>query len=294
MITSNFTGNLGNHMWIYAITRAVAEKNGYKWGFNPVTEYDYYNGVPQIEFMDIDYGIKHSFSYNETPPWIKHIWKEKFQPMSFPNGDSIEYHPYQPDIFSVEDDTKLFVRCCQDARYLLPVKEDVKKWFAVKEDNVKLYNERLEKLGIVLDENLTVINIRGGEYKGVPSLILNMEYWWRAINHVLINRNHNMKFIVVTDDIEYAKAIMPQNMNIPVYHFGIGMDYYVINNAKNLILSNSSFAIFPAWLNNNYPYVIAPRYWARHNVSTGYWASTDIWTFDWLFLDGKDGRLYEK
>jgi hypothetical protein len=82
-------------------------------------------------------------------------------------------------------------------------------------------------------------------------------------------------------------------MDIPVFHFGIGMDYYMISQAKNLILSNSSFAILPTWLNKNKPYVIAPRYWARHNVSTGYWANSDMWTFGWNYMD-KDGELYGK
>ncbi len=46
-----------------------------------------------------------------------------------------------------------------------------------------------------------------------------------------------------------------------------------------------TFAIFPAWLNPNNPYVIAPKYWARHNVSTGYWANSSVDTFGFRFLD---------
>lgn len=294
MITSNFTGNLGNHMWIYAITRAVAERNGYKWGFNPMPEFDYFNGVPQLEFMDIDYGIKHYYRYNERPEWVKNEWEEEYCHLNYANGDSVDYHSYQPNIFNIPDNTKLYIRCCQDARYLIDIKDKVSEWFKIKEENAYKYQEILSKLDIVLDDNLAIINIRGGEYKTIPQVLLKKEYWWRAINFLLTQRSHNMKFVVITDDVPYAESIMPPHMNIPVYHFSIGMDYYVINNAKNLILSNSSFAIFPAWLNKNYPYTIAPRFWARHNVSTGYWASSDIWTFDWLFLDDKDGRLYDK
>ena len=56
MITTNLTGNFGNHMWQYSVCRAVAEKLGYEWGINPVPSYDYHNGMNQMYFMDVDFG----------------------------------------------------------------------------------------------------------------------------------------------------------------------------------------------------------------------------------------------
>jgi hypothetical protein len=41
MITTNLTGNLGNHMWQYAVCRTIAEKLGYEWGINPSPSHDY-------------------------------------------------------------------------------------------------------------------------------------------------------------------------------------------------------------------------------------------------------------
>lgn len=283
MITSNLTGNFGNHMFIYSLTRTVAEFKGFKWGFNPITEYDYYGGTPQINFLEVDYGETHDYKYSEIPSWITFEWKEKFE-----RRDGYDYYPFQADIFDIQDCTKMYIPCGQDARYYN--KEKLLKWFKIREENKDFYKAQLKENGIILDENLTVINIRGGEYRGVPSLILRKEYWQDAIK-IMKDRNPKMKFICITDDISYGNNIL--DFKIPVMHFSIGGDYYVINNAKNLILSNSSFAIFPTWLNDNDPFVIAPRYWARHNVSTGYWCGSDIWTFGWKFLD-RDGLLYEK
>ena len=100
-----------------------------------------------------------------------------------------------------------------------------------------------------------------------------------------------MEFLCVSDDPIYASTMF--DAPTLIMHMSIGCDYYAINNAKNLILSNSSFTIFPAWLNENNPYVIAPRYWARHNISDGQWSNTDMWTFGWNYLD-KDGTVYGK
>ena len=66
MITTNLTGNLGNHMWQYAVCRSVAEKLGYDWGINSTPSHDYHNGANQMYFLDVDknrdlaikYGVK--------------------------------------------------------------------------------------------------------------------------------------------------------------------------------------------------------------------------------------------
>lgn len=269
-------------MWIYAVTRAVAERNGYEWGFNPIAEYDYYGGKPQMDFMDIDYGKIHNYTYKTPPSWQKYFWYEKYYHI-----DDFDYHPFQPDVFSTPDDTKLFIRCCQDARYLEDIKPKVEKWFSVKAENLIHYQDTI---GINLDD-FVILNVRGGEYRGIKELILNKKYWDTAIGYMK-DRNPNKKFLCITDDIEYAKSILSND--IEVRHFSIGCDYYIINNAKELILSNSSFAIFPTWLNERKPFVIAPRYWARYNTSNGNWANSDIWTFGWNFLDREDGKLYAR
>jgi len=290
MIISNFTGNLGNHMWIYAVTRAVAEHNGYEWGFNPITEYDYYGGQAQMGFMEIDYGKEHNHKYNDVPDWIKYIWKEKHQMITFPNGEQTSFHYFQPEIFDIEDNTKLYIDCCQDARYVQGYRENIKEWFHIRDDYAEIYRKQLSDHDMFLDENLTVINVRGGEYRGIPSLLLTKDYYDKAIA-IMKKRNPNMRFLCVSDDPVYASTLFDEPTL--VMHMSIGCDYYAINNAKNIILSNSSFSIFPTWLNENNPYVIAPRYWARHNISTGQWANTDMWTFGWNYLD-KDGTLYGK
>lgn len=288
MLTAPLCGNMGNHQLFYAFTRTVAETLGYDFGFNRQPEFDYYNGKEQLDFFDLDYGIEHTSNYSELPKGIEHVWYEKYY--DIPNSQGASFHPYQPEVFDIEDNTKLILRCVQDARYYQDKKEDMKEWFKIKPEKEKEYETILDSYNINLDENLVVLNIRGGEYKGVKSLILQKKYWQDAMN-IMKGKNPKSRFLAVTDDVTYTNNLL--EFKIPVVHNSIGCDYYVISNAKNLIISNSSFAILPTWLNENNPFVIAPRYWARHNISTGYYASSDIWTFDWNFLD-RDGNLYDK
>ena len=56
-------------------------------------------------------------------------------------------------------------------------------------------------------------------------------------------------------------------------------------------MSNSTFAFFPAFTSETVKYVIAPKYWARHNVSDGYWASEQNIYSGFTYMDRK-GKLF--
>lgn len=280
MINVDLTGNICDHLTRYLTVRTLADQLGYSWGINKQTSHDYFGGQEQIGFFDnIDYGIPTNVPYGEMPPEVSNIWEEKYEDC----GDH-SFHPFQPDIFSIKDNTKLILRCMHDARYF--DKQKITHWLKIREEKIEEYNQILKHQYIELDENLCVLNCRGGEYRGVSSLFLEKQYWINATNYMK-SINPKMKFIIITDDPEFFK----RNFDYPTFHFSIACDWFVVNQAQNLILSNSGFAIFPAWINPNVKNLIAPKFWSRYNVSTGYWANSSMWTFGFNFLD-KQNRLW--
>ena len=292
MITCDLKAGFGNQQFSYAITRAVAEYNGYEWGFNPIPEYDMphnYQGVPQFDFFDIDYGKQNSYKSTEFIPGINHFWSEHVEEHSFSDGEIFRFFPYQPEIFGIPDNTRLYVSNCQDARYFEPIKDRVREWFRIKQENIVGYKQALFDFNIVLDDNFCAIHVRGKDFCGDTRILLPLEYYQNAMD-IMLKKNPKMKFGVLTDDVNYGKLLFGNS--IPVMQNELGCDYYIFNVAKNVILSNSSFTLFPTWLSENQPDVIAPRYWWRYNNSRG-WLSSDVWSFGYKFLD-KDGLLYDK
>lgn len=181
-------------------------------------------------------------------------------------------------VFDVEDGT-LLMGNLQAESYFAPNREQLKEWLKVKPEFDSYEYTR---------DNLCVLNLRGGEYASEPALFLRKKYWTDGMAQMKKIRS-DMEFMIVTDDVTMAHKLLP---GIPAYHFPVHGDYVTVKNARYLIISNSSFACFPAFTSETVQKVIAPKYWARHNVSNGYWASEqNIYTgFEYL---GRDGKLYD-
>lgn len=281
MLTTNLTGNFGNHMSQLTICRIVAEKLGYEWGVNPIPSHDYHNGMNQLYFMDVDFG--------KQP--INGIINEYHETWDTYNG--INICRYEDRIFNINDNTILLGGggakggVYQSEDYYINRKSEIINWYKINNEYENQYKNKLSELGIVLDDNLCVINFRGGEYKSVPNLILRKEYWKDAINHML-TLNNAMKFLLITDDVDCANSYMP--FPIQCLHVDIGFDFYCINQAKWNILSNSSFGLWAAWLNTKTNKVIAPKYWSQHNTSSFIWGIGDQYYRCFTYLD-REGNL---
>jgi len=165
----------------------------------------------------------------------------------------------------------------QDEKYFDHNKELVKKWLKVKEE-YDTYE--------YIDDDVCVLNYRGGEYVGFYELYLTREYWLNAMEN-MTKINPNMKFVTITDDVKASQDVLPE---IPAYHFTVDKDYAIIKNSKHVILSNSSFPFFAVYTSDTIENIIAPKYWARHNVSDGYWATSQNIYSGWTYQD-RDGNL---
>jgi hypothetical protein len=290
MITSNFSGNFGDSIKKWILVRIIADLKGYEYGFNPSFNYDYHNHANQFEgLFDLDYGHIHNATYYETPEGITNIWEEKSTHHKTEN-DEYDFYDYQEDIFDIPDNTKIIISCCLDATYYDKYKIKIRQWLNPKKDIKENVLSWLSDNRIELNEDRCTLSARGGEFRGIPNLILRKKYWEDAMK-LMLKRNPNMTFQFVTDDPQYYLQMF--NGEIPVIHHSIAGDYIIINHSRNVVLSNSGFAVWPVYLSDYNPYTIAPLYWARANCSNGYWANSRVNTFtDWKFMN-RNGEIAE-
>ena len=228
---------LGNQLHRYVAARVLAMKKGV--GFGMVAP-EFFKGR---DFMNLEMGQKveceleiENSSGKVTPLGVA-IWEE----------GKYEYNPGFEDVLNNTVIDGEF----QDERYFKNYLREIREWLKVEPLQIEDYK--------------CVINFRGGEYVGVPDLFLPKEYWQLAINRVR-KENMNVVFEVHTDDPETASKFFPSGY--PIIH-DIGLNWRSIRYTKYLILSNSSFAILPALLNEGVKLIVAPEFWGGRNV--GQW-----------------------
>lgn len=292
IITELYNGQgLGNQLWCYAVLRCLSDELGLDFG---VMSPEKFKGK---EFLNIEFGkpVEGGSGPEGGPPSI------------LPNG--IEYyfrekaidHPVakiliskvDQSVYNIKDNTKLDGNF-QSIDYIEKHRDNLKNWIQIDEDkNIKNYES----------EDVCIIHIRGGDFLG--SLAYLDSYYYKRSIEEMLKCNPGMRFYIVTDDPNYASNILPgieiiggsstgsQDRTKADHHIGgpIWMDWSILLNCRNAIISASSFSWWPIWLNDNVN-VIAPMYWADYKRSDGYWSCGDSLIPGWKYLN-RDGTLYD-
>ena len=302
---------LGNQLLAYVSARAIAKSHGYEFGCAGLDHLGInIHSNAGVDFLQIDTG--HEITADEIKNFTRYDEKEEriFVGNSLHdinNGcyvagaDLTLIHEAQPTAIEAQPASStqptalapvqqgqpleptlsyntLLYGNLQDESYFAPYLSELKDWLKIKPDRESDEYTR---------DNLCIINMRGGEYTDSPELFLDRKYWLHGMEQMKKIRS-DMEFMIVTEDVPTANKLLP---GIPAYHFDVAKDYITIKNARYLLLSNSSFAVLPAFTSDTLQYAIAPKYWARHNVSDGYWASEQNIYSIFHYMDRK-GRIF--
>lgn len=276
IVTELYNGQgLGNQLWSYVFTRTLALDRGLDFG---IVGSEKFKGKA---FLNLDFGktVQGGSGPEGGPPAAlpegilryyveKDTWYEKY---------GCDIRDCDPNLLSIEDNTKI-EGCFQSEKFIMHRRNEIRDWLRVSEAYDCYDFSR---------DNVCILNIRGGEYRGTRDLILSKRYWSDAIHNMLRIKN-DLEFVIITDDLKYTRKLFPEYQS---FHFSIGKDYSIVKNAQYLILANSSFSFFPAWTSETVKYVIAPKYWARHNISDGFWACAFNLYRDWMWQD-RSGDLF--
>lgn len=268
---------LGNQLFCYVTTRAIALKQGYEYSIlGSETLANNIHSSCGLYFMDLEFGVPAS---RED---FKQEYAEKEDRLYIGNSrHDLTHGCYITDtdekLLHIEDGT-LMSGNMQAEDYYIEYKDQVKEWLKVKPEYDCYDFSR---------DNLCILHLRCSDYLDSPELFLRKKYWLDGMKHMK-TVNPDMEFMIITNDVKEANKFLP---GIPAYNFDLAKDYAIIKNAKYLLLANSSFAYFPAFTSETVKYILAPKYWARHNVSDGYWASEQNIYEGWHYMDRK-GRVF--
>ncbi|MCR4762370.1 MAG: glycosyl transferase [Lachnospiraceae bacterium] len=270
---------LGNQLFVYVTARAIAKERGCVFGTaGRETLVHNIHDDSGMYFMDLDLG-------EEITPEIKKqmtVFEDEDTRLYIgTSAHDLQHGAYisgpKESIHEVSDNT-LLCGNLQDESYFSRYRDEIGDWLKVK----PAYD-----IHDFTADDLCVIHLRCGDYMADPGLFLERRYWLNGVKYMR-SINPAMRFHVITDEPENARKILPE---FPAVCNDIGTDYAILKNARYLLLSNSSFAVFPALTSTELKLAVAPKYWARHNVSDGYWASEqNIYSF--LHYMDRQGRVF--
>jgi hypothetical protein len=274
---------LGNQLWAYSVIRSIAEDRGCEFGFLGQKRFK-----GDVLFPNLKFGSH----IEASPPAIPRVWipngfKYYYREEIVRNSNGIDVSLFDPKIWSAADGTFLDGGFQSEKYFSNPGK--VKAWFDLGEKT----------------RDVCTINLRGGEFKGVPSLFLPKQYFLDAIS-VVREADPKITFEVVTDDPKLARSWFPDypvhsSGGVKRFHGGLYIhpkrskirdDFAKLQSSKYLILSNSSFSWWGAYTNLNAELIVAPKYWANFNGDDGQWSTGDSLTKSWVWLD-KEGRTFD-
>jgi len=245
MIIPKLVGGLGNQLFQIASSYGVARKSGFDLFLNYDLEWfcmtDY---KKPVEYKQTLY--KNIPSTDHTPP---HIIQE----------ESFSYSPI------LADQPAIMEGYFQSPKYFDDYREEVKNLFCFDSAN--------DCSHLVGDDTIGV-HIRRGDYLNVPTVhgILDLDYYKRALD--LVDGDN---VVICTDDPDWAETHFGGDCQISNFESEVD-DLYLLSQCKKVILSNSSFSWWGAYLGKEKETVIVPSVWFGPDGPSDY---SDIYVKDW-------------
>jgi hypothetical protein len=238
MISCNLQGGLGNQMFQIATTYALAKRNNDTCGFDFEKCYTPLQGHTSTKY---EKNIFKNITKIEKLIPSKTYFEPKF---------SYTEIPYSPNI--------LLNGYFQSNLYFNDFEDEIINLFHFSDDDINTVKDFLKKIN---KKNLpiTVIHIRRGDY------LLNSDFHSICTKEYYLNSIDKLSdscYIFISDDIIWVKNEF-KNQNFFYFESGSEiLDLTLMTIADNVVISNSSFSWWGAYLNRNKnKTIIAPKDW---------------------------------
>jgi len=272
MIATELYGGqgLGNQLWAYVVTRLIADHKGCDFG---IMSPERFKGK---DFMDLDFGRKiegvSEMPTSSLPESIINYHKETCELFGTDDGSGID-----KELFNIPLNTKVDGNF-QSYSYIRGKENKVREWLKFK---------ALHRTS----EDTCIIHMRCGDYKNIQDVFLPLGYYQEAME-VIRKINPHVNFFVVSDEPSLAYKFLGvpsiggvgEDKHKAAHHLGgdIGVDFSYLANAKYVIIPNSSFGWWAAFLNTNAEAIVAPKYWCGWKDSE--WRTGDIKSDNFLYV----------
>lgn len=273
MVGLNIFGLLGNHMFQYAAIYAISKKLNspffIRYGKSRMTK-------PRLH----DYFKLYSFN-KYTNFYRKSISKlDQLKEIQISN----QINPIKQLDFG---DKAIYTGYFQSSLYFKDYYHEISDEFKVK---LKYSDMFISKYGDLYKKNkIIAIHLRrtsyenfGGKELGGKNLTLPLGFYKNCLSK--IKNREDYKIIFVSDDIDFVKKNFERRENYLFEENDEIIDFQILLNANKLIIANSTFSWWAAYLNKKKDKkVYAPKYWLGFKVKEEFPKGVSV--IDWTWVD---------
>ena len=264
---------MANQMFIYACAYNLAQKKQTEFCLSDISDLKYFKLS------------KNEHLRNKLKYFLFRISNILFHNYTFLHlQDNFKYHT---TTLSFCSKNTWFYGYFQGEHYFVEYKNDIRKKFEIKE----IYKKEFQQLKQYqnLNKKLVAVHIRRNDYKILdfkelegPDLSIPVSYYQKVLSSYINDNNYSIIFLsdeidMVEKEFSFIKnAVFSKNKAI--------VDLQILINANILILANSSFSWWGAWLNNKPEKIIfVPKYFLGFKVKKEY--PVNIIPDNWIQID---------
>lgn len=289
-------GRLGNQMFQYAFAYATSKKlntSFFIYGRNYLHYFDLYEKLKKENTKNTFAFILHNIFKKSRKPYslrplrtpIKNILNWSVNKNVRIWGNTIDEKNY---LLTKVEDNVFYDGFFQSEEYYSDCKEEIKKLFEIREHYQNSFLERKKQL---FDKKCISIHIRRGDYLthgggeiGGTDMTLPISYYKNALS--LIKNSETYNVIFVSDDIDFVKKEFGDAGNYFYESNDEITDFQLLLNSDILIIANSSFSWWAAWLNKKTDKIIyAPNYFMGFKVKKFYPAGIKVNAWNWIDIN---------
>lgn len=262
MIGVEIDGRLGNQLFQYAFALSTARRLRTHFFL-----YNYHHRLLINEYFDLN---SFNFYFNQIQNKIYKAYKNKW--------DKVELDNERAPVEQLKKVTNRIVLkgYFQSEEYFLDIMDEISNEFQVRNKYQRLYNN------LIIDYSgceETVIHFRGGDYLR-SNYLLPKNYYAKCLG---LLDERDKEILIVTDDPVAAKDAFPEERFRVLPKSEPIVDFQILMKAKNVIISNSSFAWWACYLNTQSDKrIMAPKNWLGYNNGKEYPACIMTKKFIWI------------
>lgn len=275
----NTIGGLGNQMFSYAfaLSLKLKHKEDVYVDISHFNHYNLHDGFQINEIFNVkEINVATKKEIKKLTRYIPHYAFSriirKFLPSKSKEYIEKQDYVYDEKALSLKTDC-YYEGYWQSPLYFYDIDQEIKKMFTFPEPigGNKETEELMSKV------NSVSIHVRRGDYLNAKSFmgICELDYYEKAIKHIN-DEIQNPYFFIFSNDIKWCEENLNHLLktdNVMFVSNNVGKesywDMYLMSCCKNMILANSSFSWWAAYLNKNKDAkVLAPKKWVNRDYET--------------------------